>query len=186
MRFRFFIFLALLGGLLFRPAGAAIVVLVHGYAPRANTWEASGISSMLESSGWARGGIFTPTASGTYFVPGRGNRAANESFSMNLPAEAPLLLQADYPGAALLGIRQQHPEDKLIRVGHSAGGDVARLVLLGGNPYRVNALITIAAPHLGTVRAAQGRDTVDSKPFFYPGPGIDFLKSSSEGMITGI
>lgn len=177
MRFRCFIFLGLLGGLLVRPAAADIVVLVHGYASNANTWEASGISSVLESSGWARGGIFTPTASGTYFVPGPGNRAANKSFSINLPAEAPLLLQADYLGAALLGIRQQYAEEKLILVGHSAGGVVARLVLLGGNPYRVNALITIASPHLGTVRAAQGLDVVDSKPFFCPGPGIDFLKS---------
>lgn len=177
MRFRFFIFLALSGGLLVRPAGADIVVLVHGYASSANTWEASGISSVLEASGWARGGIITPTASGTYFVPGPGNRAANKSFSINLPAEAPLLLQADYLGAALLGIRQQYAEEKLILVGHSAGGVVARLVLLGGNPYRVNALITIASPHLGTVRAAQGLDAVDSKPFFCPGPGIDFLKS---------
>ena len=58
-----------------------------------------------------------------------------------------------------------------------AGGVVARLVVLGNNPYRVDELITIASPHLGTVRAAQGLDIVDSKPFFCPGPGIDFVKS---------
>ena len=103
-------------------------------------------------------------------------RAANRSFTVNLPAEAPLLIQANYLRVALNGIRQHHPDQKLILVGHSAGGVVARLVLLGHNPYRIDELITIASPHLGTVRAAQGLDVVDSKPFFCPGPGIDFLK----------
>ena len=46
---------------------------------------------------------------------------------------------------------------------------------------RIDALITIAAPNLGTSRAAQGLEIVDSKPFFCPGPGIDFLKSMLGG-----
>ena len=58
-------------------------------------------------------------------------------------------------------VEEERPEglvEKLILVGHSAGGVVARLVVLGNNPYRVDELITIASPHLGTVRAAQGLD----------------------------
>jgi pimeloyl-ACP methyl ester carboxylesterase len=101
----------------------------------------------------------------------------NKSYSADLPADAPLLVQADYLRSELHALRQRHPNETLILVGHSAGGVVARLALMGGNPYRVDSLITIAAPHLGTGRAAQGLDIVDSKPFFCPGPGIDFLKT---------
>ena len=57
---------------------------------------------------------------------------------------------------ALAALRLQYPAEPLYLAGHSAGGVVARVVLLGANPFRVAALVTIASPHLGTVRAAQG------------------------------
>ena len=134
------------------------------------TWERSGVNSELQAYGWPRAVILDPN------MPDPLQRAANKSFTVNLPAEAPLLVQANFLRASLDGIRQRYPHEKLILVGHSAGGVVARLVLLGNNPYQVNELITIASPHLGTLRAAQGLDVVDSKPFFCPGPGIRFLK----------
>jgi len=147
-----------------------VLVLVHGYASDAGTWERSGVNSELHANGWPRAVIPGPN------MPDPVPQAVNKSFTVNLPAEAPLLVQANYLRASLDGIRQRYPDDKLILVGHSAGGVVARLVLLGNNPYRVGELITIASPHLGTVRAAQGLNVVDSKPFFCPGPGIRFLK----------
>jgi pimeloyl-ACP methyl ester carboxylesterase len=156
--------------LLVRSVQGDVLVLVHGYASDAGTWERSGVNSELQAYGWPRAVILNPN------MPDPLQQAANKSFTINLPAEAPLLVQANFLRASLDGIRQRYAHEKLILVGHSAGGVVARLVLLGNNPYRVDELITIASPHLGTVRAAQGLDAVDSKPFFCPGPGIRFLK----------
>jgi pimeloyl-ACP methyl ester carboxylesterase len=167
----------LLTVLLCRPAGGAVAVLVHGYASDASTWELSGINSELEVRGWLRGGIFTPSPAGVHLLPGAGQGAANKTYSVNLPAEAPLAVQADLLRRVLASVRAQHPDEPLYLAGHSAGGVVARMVILGPNYFRVSALVTIASPHLGTARAAQGLDVVDAKPFFCPGPGIDFLKS---------
>ncbi|HFD78816.1 MAG TPA: alpha/beta fold hydrolase [Gammaproteobacteria bacterium] len=154
-------------------AYADVLVLVHGYASDAATWEASGVNYELQANGWSRAGVLVPgLAVPSPVVQG----SPNKSFAVELPAAAPLLVQADVLRHALDVVRQRYPDERLVLVGHSAGGVVARLVLLGGNPYRVDELITIASPHLGTVRAAQGLDIVDSKPFFCPGPGIDFLK----------
>ena len=160
-----------------QPTLAAVAVLVHGYASDASTWELSGINGQLELHGWPRGGVFTPSPAGVHLLPGPGQQAANRTYSVNLPAEAPLALQADLLRRALDVVRRQHPDERLYLAGHSAGGVVARMVVAGSNPFRVDALVTIASPHLGTVRAAQGLDVVDSKPFFCPGPGIDLLKS---------
>lgn len=177
MRRHAVILAGLLSSLLLRPALADVLVLVHGYASNAETWELSGVNSALQSRGWQRGGIYTLTSAGMQHFPGPAGSADKITYGVNLPAEAPLLLQRDLLANTLYQIRQHHPDEKLILAGHSAGGVVARLGLLGGNPFRVSALITIAAPHLGTTRAVQALDVVDSKPFFCPGPGIDLLKS---------
>jgi len=160
--------LSLLVLLLVRPVLADVLVLVHGYATDARTWEQSGVNDALQAHGWPRAGVL-PAATAVTSV--------NKSYSVNLPAQAPLLVQADYLRAVLYQVRQYYPHEKLILAGHSAGGVVARLVVLGNNPFNVAELITIATPNLGTFRAAQGLDVVDSKPFFCPGPGIDMLKS---------
>jgi len=170
------LFFTLLLLLTVQPALAGVLVLVHGYASDARTWEMSGVNDALQAYGWPRAGVVTPG-----FDAGRVPVAGpvllfNKSYSVNLPAQAPLLVQADYLSAVLQRVRQRHPDEKLILAGHSAGGLVARLVVLGTNPYSVDGLITIATPHLGTARAAQGLDLVDSKPYFCPGPGIDMLK----------
>lgn len=156
--------------LLMQPVRGDVLVLVHGYASDAGTWERSGVNSELQAFGWPRAVIAAPN------MLDPAQPGSNRSFTVNLPAEAPLMVQANFLRASLDGIRQRYPDEKLILVGHSAGGVVARLVLLGNNPFRVDELITIASPHLGTLRAAQGLDVVDSKPFFCPGPGIRFLK----------
>ena len=160
----------LLALLLVQSVAGDVLVLVHGYASDAGTWERSGVNSELQAYGWPRAIILAPN------MPEPAQQAVNKSFTVNLPSQAPLLVQANFLRALLDGIRQRYADEKLILVGHSAGGVVARLILLGNNPYQVDELITIASPHLGTVRAAQGLNVVDSKPFFCPGPGIHFLK----------
>jgi triacylglycerol lipase len=159
-------------------ASADVAVLVHGYASDAGTWEASGVNRELALRGWSPAGVITPLpAGGVQWAPGQVQPSANSTVSVNLPAEAPLRVQAGLLGVALQAVRQRYPQQSLILVGHSAGGVVARMLVVGNNPFGVSTLVTIASPHLGTVRAAQGLDVVDAKPFFCPGPGIDFLKS---------
>ena len=160
----------LLALLLVQSVAGDVLVLVHGYASDAGTWERSGVNSELQAYGWPRAIILAPN------MPEPAQQAVNKSFTVNLPSQAPLLVQANFLRALLDGVRQRYADEKLILVGHSAGGVVARLILLGNNPYQVDELITIASPHLGTVRAAQGLNVVDSKPFFCPGPGVHFLK----------
>ena len=173
---RLFLIFGLLGLLATRLAAADLLVLIHGYASGAQTWEFSGINNELQARGWHRGGVLVPAVQGMQLIPGPGADAVHKSFAVSLPAEAPLAVQAHYLALALGVLRHHYPEEKLILTGHSAGGVVARFVLLGNNPYQVAQLITIASPHLGTGRAAQGLDVVDAKPFFCPGPGIEFLK----------
>lgn len=152
--------------LLSAPVAADVLVLVHGYASDAGTWETSGVTRELYEAGWIPAG------------PNGGPiEAARKSYSVNLPSEAPLMVQTNLLGAYLQRLRQYYPNEKLILVGHSAGGVVARLAVLGGNPFHVDEVVSIASPHLGTERAAQGLDIVDERPFFCPGPGIEFLKS---------
>jgi pimeloyl-ACP methyl ester carboxylesterase len=148
-------------------ASADVLVLVHGYYSNASTWDISGVSSVLASSGWQR-----PVH------PQQSHRSSDKTFyTIDLPAHAPLIVQTDRLNAFLYELRQQHPDEAFILAGHSAGGVISRLATLRGNTANVTALITIASPHLGTYRASQALDIVDSKPFFCPGPGIDFIKS---------
>ena len=56
--------------------------------------------------------------------------------------------------------------EEIILVGHSAGGVVARLMVVEKVVDNIKTLITIAAPHLGTPRAIQALDYADTSfPF---------------------
>lgn len=172
---RFSVLVGLLA-LLMQPVRADVLVLVHGYMADARSWDVSGVNQALAVSGWQPAGVLT-AAPGGILRPASLGPAANKSYSVNLPAGAPLQLQAAVLARLLAAVRQWHPQERLILAGHSAGGVVARLLVLGDNPYSVDTLVTIAAPNLGTARAAQGLDVVDFNPFFCPGPGIEFMKS---------
>lgn len=147
------------------PASADVLILVHGYNSNASTWDRSGITSMLLSNGWQYSNYLQQANTNKTF------------YTIELPAHAPLIIQTDILKFFLQGLRQQHPEEAFILAGHSAGGVVSRLATLRGNAAHITTLITIASPHLGTYRASQALDVVNSKPFFCPGPGFDFMKS---------
>jgi pimeloyl-ACP methyl ester carboxylesterase len=94
-------------------------------------------------------------------MPDVGRPAANKFYAVDLPSEAPVLLQVFQLNQMLEMIASSHPGEPIILAGHSAGGVVARTALVRGNHPAVSALITIASPHLGTVRAEQALDATD-------------------------
>lgn len=173
---RFSVLLALLATLI-QPVRADVLVLVHGYMSDARTWDANGVTQTLAAHGWVPAGMLADTPEALRPAAVLQPAPVHKSFSVNLPAAAPLQLQAVHLARQLAAVRQWYPEERLVLAGHSAGGVVARMLVAGGNPFGVDTLITIASPNLGTYRAVQGLDVVDAKPFFCPGPGIDFLKS---------
>lgn len=164
---------------------ADVMVLVHGYLASADSWEISGINSLLEANGWKRGGLVTsaPATVSPLFV-GPGKDADNKVYTVDLPAEAPIAVQTDQFLGMLATIQAMHPGENLVIVGHSAGGIVARNALVIGNVPNVKALITIASPHVGTTLANRALDATDESGFFgglksfFGGSGYDTLRRS--------
>ena len=168
--------------ILFSSARGDVVVLVHGWAANADTWVHSGILQILQANKWSNAGIVTATPEGGIFhIPGDVSINENKVYRAHLPAEAPLQIQAAHLYAELLFINKLHPDDKITLAGHSAGGVVSRLVLVSPEAPKIDTLITIASPNLGTGRAIQGLDIIHDKPFFCPGPGVTFLKNGLGG-----
>jgi pimeloyl-ACP methyl ester carboxylesterase len=174
-------FLAILLSAMLQPAQADVLVLVHGYMSDARTWDFSGVTPVLAANGWVPATVPATVSAETTENPAQPvatrSVATNKFLSVNLPAAAPLQVQAAQLAGQVAMLRQWYADERLVLAGHSAGGVVARMLVIGGNPFKVDTLISIAAPNLGTARAAQGLDVVDFKPFFCPGPGIEFLKS---------
>ena len=137
---------------------ADLLVLVHGYLSDARDWDGSGVSSTLEVNGWPRAGVLIPGPAGTRLLQERAVDAPNRFYSVNLPADAPLSVQASGLEQALNLLATRHPQEPIILAGHSAGGVVARMVVVRNTVPAIVALVTIASPHLGTQRAEQALD----------------------------
>ncbi len=166
-------------------ARADVMVLVHGYLGSADSWEASGINSILEANGWKRGGLITSApATVTPVFVGPGQTATNKVYTVDLPAEAPIMLQTSHFLGMLATIQAMHPGEGLIIVGHSAGGVVARAALVTAQVANVKALITIASPHVGTTLANRALAATDESGFFgglksvFGGSNYDTLRRS--------
>ena len=171
---RLFVWLGLVA-LFAQPLRADVLVLVHGYMSDSRTWEVHGVIPVLAANGWQPAAVLSVAPGGQ--VPNLGIVQGDRLvYSVNLMASAPLLVQAQQLAAQVAAVRTRHPDERLVLAGHSAGGVVARILVLNGNPYRIDSLISIASPHLGTSRAADGLDLVDFNPFFCPGPGVEFMK----------
>ncbi len=171
---RLFVWLGLVA-LFAQPLRADVLVLVHGYMSDSRTWEVHGVIPVLAANGWQPAAVLSVAPGGQ--VPNLGIVEGDRLvYSVNLMASAPLLVQAQQLAAQVAAVRTRHPDERLVLAGHSAGGVVARILVLNGNPYRIDSLISIASPHLGTSRAADGLDLVDFNPFFCPGPGVEFMK----------
>ncbi len=140
-------------------AGSYTLVLVHGYLSDGITWRPAGIVHNLQRTGWQDAGHLFPNG----ILPTRIAPNPNKRYiyTVTLPSEAPLSTQARWLDFYLRHLQARHPDNRLVLVGHSAGGVVARLVtVIGGFP--VQGLITIASPHLGTDKAEWGTRLADS------------------------
>jgi len=170
----------LLISLLSLPAHAGhTLVLIHGYLGDGSAWRPTGIVSTLQAAGWQDAGHLFPNGP----LPGvvAQNPMERYVYTVTLPSEAPLPAQAQWLDFYLRHMQKRHPNNSLILVGHSAGGVVARLVMVvSGIP--VQGLITIASPHLGTDKAEWGT-ILSNSPFswFAPFFGLDTL-NRSEGL----
>lgn len=165
-------------------ARADVLLLVHGYQGTVFSWEYSGVSQVLQQFGWKRSSVLLGAPQGLIPVQLQWHDAEKKVINLQLNSEVPLSGQANVFAAALRWINEQYPSEKIIIAGHSLGGVVARLSLVKHGAKNVQALITIASPHLGTVRAYQGLDEIND-PFplnkikeFFAGSEYDMLLRS--------
>jgi pimeloyl-ACP methyl ester carboxylesterase len=154
-------FVLLIAGLAPASVRADVLVLVHGYLGSDRSWDASGISAILQRHDWQRAGSYLTGPGGAQLLTTPGRQAQRKFYTADLPSEAPILTQVYLLHEMLRTIRIRHPGEPLVLVGHSAGGVVARAALVRGDADNVKALITIASPHLGTSRAEQALDVTD-------------------------
>lgn len=147
------------------PAWSHVVVLVHGYLGNAYSWQSPGIVQSLQQAGYRHIAIMGYSPTGVLIQP-LDKAAQKMVYSVNLPSQAPVLIQSDWLNAYLKHIAEQHPDQPITLVGHSAGGVVARATLVRYQPARVRWLITIASPHQGTDRAYQALAATQSGGWF--------------------
>ncbi|MBF0447365.1 MAG: alpha/beta fold hydrolase [Magnetococcales bacterium] len=168
-------------------ARADVLVLIHGYLGSPDSWEASGAMSVLDGNGWRRAGILQTNPRGeVLLLPAHAASQENKNkvYIVSLPSQAPLMFQVSHLEAMLGFLKQRHPDEPYILVGHSVGGVLGRLALVRGTVPNPKALISIASPHLGTPRAGQALDfTSDPWPVevvkeMFGGPPYSTLKSS--------
>jgi len=184
------VLLLMLLGLQSLPARPDVLILVHGYLGSADSWETSGVSGILARHGWRRGGVATPA--GLFpMIDADNEKTRNRLYTVELPSMAPIPLQARVLSQEIRAIQSLQPEQPLILVGHSAGGVVARLLLVQNAVTNAKALITIASPHLGTTRALEALDATDDpfpismlKHFF--GGGLYDVVRDSRGVLVDL
>ena len=153
------------------PVIADVLVLTHGYLGSGHSWRSSGVGIALQQQGWQDAGhaglhygrlyLNAPVVAGEKGV----------FYTVELPSEAPILLQSDLLATVVAGLKQRHPNEAVVLVGHSAGGVAARAMMIRYPHHNIKALITIASPHLGTDKAELGLSVADSPaswvaPFF--------------------
>ena len=156
-------------------ARADVLLLVHGYQGNIYTWERSGVVPVLQHFGWKRAAVLLASPVGLVPVAMPWPTAENKVVNLQVNSELPLNLQANMFTAALRWVNDRYPSEKIIIVGHSLGGLVARLSLVRDGAHNVKALVTIASPHLGTALAYRGLDEIDD-PF-----PIEMLKEMFAG-----
>lgn len=138
--------------LLSETSHAEVAVLLHGLLNNSSSWERSGAVDALEQMGWERAGraqVGGPTGVLISRPPekSRGNRIL---YLADVPTLIPLEQQSELLEQILTTLSRNHPGEAIYLIGHSAGGVVSRMAVIRNNVPELQALITIAAPHLGS------------------------------------
>lgn len=131
---------------------ADIAVLVHGYQSSGHLWRSHGVVNQLHAQGWYDGGHFTYGPRGVIGPAERGE-SHHTVYTLDLPDEAPILYQVNVLNDYLQTIRKMSEDERLILIGHSAGGVIARATMVLHPEQRISQLITITSPHRGTEAA---------------------------------
>lgn len=145
---------------------ADVLVLVHGYLGSAQSWAEAGVIDRLQHRGYRMAGIYGFSARGVVFQELAPQRPQKPIYTVNLPSQAPVVIQADWLAAYLRELRKRHPKEAINLAAHSAGGVVARMTLVRHGSLGVKHLITIATPHFGTGRAIQALQATDRSGMF--------------------
>lgn len=138
------------------PASAEVMVLIHGYHSSGATWRTNAVIGGLHAQGWQDAGDYFATPAGIIRQGPALNNVTHVVVTVDLPSEAPIIPQARLLQAYLTNIQKDFPEQPLILIGHSAGGVVARYLMVNTPNDAVSALLTLASPHLGTASAELG------------------------------
>ena len=142
------------------------LVLIQGYLSDSSSWQAAGITQQLRQQGWIFNGEYHYSSDGVRLysrsTESRHSPPPNAYYQVSLPTEASIAKQAFYLKAYLAHLRKSYPQQPISLVGHSAGGIVARYVMVRNPELKVGQLITIASPHLGTDSAEFGKMAGDS------------------------
>jgi len=154
-------------------AAADTLVLVQGYLGSAHSFRATGVAATLAQRGWQDAGHLVIGPDGRFRSPPV-PVSANRFYTVELPTEAPVPLQARLLGDSIATLAARHKGEPLHVAGHSAGGVVARFALVADRRLPIKTLITIASPHMGTETAEVGSAIGNSPlswitPFFGAG-----------------
>ncbi len=162
-------------------ASAEVLVLIHGWRSDAGTWARHGVLAGLVQRGWKDGGIYAVTPTGPHHI---GPKADGDRVfvRVDLPSEAPIPVQSGLLLPLLDRIERDHPGQKLVLVGHSAGGVVARHAVVTHPELPVRAVITLASPNLGSDKADLAALASRTPPIEAMAPmvGADTINRSSD------
>lgn len=136
-------------------AAAGIALLVHGYQSSGQIWRSSQVIYPLMANEWQDAGSFSYEGR-QILGPNFRSSGDNLFYTINLPNNAPILFQVEFLHAVVQSIRQFAPLEPISLVGHSAGGIVARAVMVTHPEHQISQLISIATPNLGTGAAVAG------------------------------
>ena len=160
-------------------ANADTLVLVQGYLGSAGSWRASGIVPVLHQRGWVDAGHLFIGPDGRLATTVPTPKSENRLYTLDLPTEAPVALQAQVLSANVAEVARRHPGEKISVAAHSAGGVVARYEMVTNPNTQIAALVTIASPHLGTSAAEVG-SMIGHSPLSWVAPffGADTINRS--------
>ncbi len=159
-------------------ASADTVVLIQGYLGSAGSWRGTGIAAVLRQAGWSDGGHLSVSPGGVV-QPLPSEPGARRFVTVDLPTEAPAVVQSEVLGSYIAAIRNAAKNEPIVLVGHSAGGVVARLFMVRHPDAAITGLVTIATPHLGTSAAEMG-SFIGSTPLSWAAPffGLNTINRS--------